>query len=136
IGTHRVRTGRSGLLGLRAGRENYHAGGLPGAVRQIDGSPDHLVRLTWVNAEAHRDLDRGVELDGGGLLGQLDRLGRGVEPGTVHGRRSLAVVLAALHVTTTPVVVGGTPDGCTLPLFDLVTTQPGPGSVPAGCPSP
>src|SRR6185312_10366806 len=48
-------------------------------------------------AAAHGDLDRGVELDVGGLLGQLHGLGGGVELRPVDDVGGLAVALAALH---------------------------------------
>ena len=50
------------LGGLVAGGEDDDSGGLPGAVRQIDRAPHHLVRLAGVDAESQGDLDRAVEL--------------------------------------------------------------------------
>jgi hypothetical protein len=58
--------GAGGLTRPRpvTGREDEDAGGLAGAVRQVDGAADHLVGLARVDAEAHGDLDGRVELLG------------------------------------------------------------------------
>src|SRR5690606_39775744 len=50
------------------------------------------------HAEAHRDLNRRVELRRVGLLGQPYRLERGVEPAAVDQLGRLAVSLTALHL--------------------------------------
>ena len=57
-----VGAGRFRLGGLVAGSEDDDAGGLAGAVRQVDGATHHLVGLAGVNAQPERDLDRAVEL--------------------------------------------------------------------------
>ena len=57
-----VGAGGAGLLGAVAGREDQDAGGLAGAVREVDGAADHLVGLAGVDAQAQGDLDGGVEL--------------------------------------------------------------------------
>src|SRR5690606_29240611 len=56
-------------LGLLTGGEDQDPSGLAGAVREVDGAADHLVGLARVDAQAQGDLDGGVELDLGGLLG-------------------------------------------------------------------
>src|SRR5207302_4485465 len=93
-----VRPSADGLFGLRTGSKDDHAGGLTGAVRQVDRAADHLVRLAGVDAETHRDLDGRVELDRTGLLGQLDRVQRPVALGPVDQVGDLPVVLAVLLV--------------------------------------
>jgi hypothetical protein len=97
VRAHRVGAGVDRLLGLLAGGEHDHPDGLPGAVRQVDGAPHHLVGLTRVDPQPQRHLHGGVELHPAGLLGQRHRLSRRVEPGTVDQLGGLAVVLAALH---------------------------------------
>ena len=77
VGADRVGAGGLGLGGLVAGGEHDHAGGLAGAVRQVDRAADHLVGLARVDAEPHGDLDGGVHLAWRGLLGQLGGLERG-----------------------------------------------------------
>jgi hypothetical protein len=99
LGAHGVRAGGLRLGRLVAGREDDHTGGLAGAVRQVHRAADHLVRLARVHTQPHRDLDGGVHLrGGGGLLRQVRRLERAVEPLAVDQLGVLAVVLAALHV--------------------------------------
>src|SRR5262249_53054759 len=94
------------LGSLLASGEDDDTRRLTGAVRQVDGAAHHLVGLTRVDAEAHGDLDSGVELDRAGVLGELDRLGRRVHLGVVDQFGGLAVRLAVLHVCS-PVVDGG-----------------------------
>ena len=65
-----------GLLGLVADGEHGDAGGLTGAVRQVDGAAHHLVGLAGVDAEPDGDLDGRVLLLRRGLLGQLRGLQR------------------------------------------------------------
>ena len=57
VGADVVGAGLTGGLGLVAVGEDEDAGGLAGAVRQVDGAADHLVGLARVDAEAHGDLD-------------------------------------------------------------------------------
>src|SRR5690606_13845153 len=80
------------------GGEHDHTYLLTGAVRQVHGAANHLVGLAGVHPEPHRHLDRGVELGRVGLLGQLDRLRRRVEPAGLDQLGELAVILAALHI--------------------------------------
>lgn len=91
-----VGAGGDGLLGLLTDREHRHAGGLTGTVRQVDGAADHLVGLTRVDTEPDGDLDGGVLLGRGRLLGQLGRLQRGVEVVAVHLLGGGAVSLTGL----------------------------------------
>ena len=86
----------SGRLGLVADREHDDAGGLAGAVRQVDGAADHLVGLAGVDAEPDGDLDGRVLLLRRRLLGQLGGLERGVELVAVHLLGGFAVCLAVL----------------------------------------
>src|SRR5690606_8914267 len=73
------------------------AGGLAGAVGQVDGAADQLVGLARVDAQAQRDLDGRVVLRGRGLLGQADGLDRGVELAVLDLLGGGQVGLAALH---------------------------------------
>src|SRR5262249_22511434 len=60
--------------GLRTARKHRDALRAPRAVRQGDDAANHLVGMTRIDAEIHRDLDRLVELRLGALLHELDRL--------------------------------------------------------------
>src|SRR5215469_18913766 len=86
------------FLSTLAGRENQNASGLACAVRQVDCAANHLVGPARVDAQAERDLDRGVELGGRSSPGQGDCLARCVEPVGVYALVGLAVGLTALHV--------------------------------------
>nr|AHE14889.1 hypothetical protein asmbl_12 [uncultured bacterium] len=97
VGADDVGAGGLGLGGLVTGREHDDAGGLAGAVRQVDGAADHLVGLARVDAQPDRDLDGGVVAGGGGPLGQTGRLQRAVQALVVDLRGRLAVLLAVLR---------------------------------------
>ncbi len=51
IAADHVGAGRFGLRRLVANGEDDHAGGLAGAVRQVDGATDHLVGLAGVDTQ-------------------------------------------------------------------------------------
>src|SRR5699024_6793648 len=108
-----VGAGGLGLGGLLARGEDDDAGGLTGAVRQVHGATDHLVRLAGVDAKSHGDLDGGVHLRRGGLLGQGQGFQRRVQLGAVDllscGLVGLAVVA---HVSSIPVAPRGRRLGC------------------------
>src|SRR6476469_668048 len=97
VATDVVGAGLTGGLGLVGVREHQDAGGLAGAVRQVDGAAHHLVRLAGVDAETHDDVHGLVELLLAGALRDLDRGQRGVELVLVERVRRRAVGLAALH---------------------------------------
>ena len=69
-----VGAGAQRLLGLVALGEDGDADDLAGAVREDDRAADHLVGVAGVDAEPEVGLDRGVERDGRGVLGELGRL--------------------------------------------------------------
>src|SRR5690606_37932501 len=77
--TDQIGTGLLRLLRLVAASEHRHAHRLAGAVRQLHDAANRLVRMTRVEAEIHRDLDRFVELRLGAVLhhadGIADRVG-------------------------------------------------------------
>ena len=77
----RVRAGGLGLVGLGPASEHGHANRPAGAVRQVADATDHLVGVTGIDAEIHRDFDRLVELRLGAFLDQLDRIFDAVELG-------------------------------------------------------
>src|SRR6201999_1547493 len=83
--------------GAVAGGEHEHAGGLAGAVGQVDGAADHLVLLAGVDAEPEVNLDGRVELRYLGRLRQLDRVTRAVERVVVDLGVGVLIRLAALH---------------------------------------
>src|SRR5689334_16380805 len=97
VGADEVGARGAGLLGPVAGREDEYAGGLAGAVGQVDRAADHLVLLARVDAEPQGYLDGRVELRHLARLGDADRLGWAVEPLVVDLLVGLAVRLAALH---------------------------------------
>ena len=59
------------------------------AVRQVADAADHLVGVTRIDAEVHRDLDGLVELGVGALLDQADGLGERIELGAVDALTGL-----------------------------------------------
>src|SRR5262249_19938312 len=63
------------LIGLCASCEHADAQCAAGAVRQHYNSAHHLIRVRWIDAEIHRDLDGLVELRFGSLLNEPDRFG-------------------------------------------------------------
>src|SRR6185503_2378384 len=72
--------GTRGLRGSRLVSRGKHrdAHFLSGARRQHDRAAHRLVALLRVDAEVDRDIDRLVELGGGGFLDDLERVHRGV----------------------------------------------------------
>src|SRR5207249_5194942 len=74
VGTRLLR-----FLGLGALGENGNPDLAAGAIRQVAHAAHHLVGMTWIDAEIHRDFDRLVELGGGAGLDQLHRLAKTVE---------------------------------------------------------
>src|SRR5262249_33361421 len=75
-------------------------------LRQRQGAAQLLLGVAYVDAEPDVDLDRLVELGTGGLLDQVDRLGRRVGLGPVDLLVGLSVALAACHQspsTVTPI---------------------------------
>ena len=96
VAADHVSAGGDGLLCLLADGEHRDPGGLTGAVRQADGAAHHLVGLARVHTEADRDLNGGVLLLRGRLLGQLRRLKRGVKLVAVDLLGGFLVCLAVL----------------------------------------
>ena len=75
-----VGAGRLGLVGLGAAREHRRRGPLrPVPFGSVADAAHHLVGVTRIDAEVHRDLDGLVELGLGALLDQLHRLVERVE---------------------------------------------------------
>ena len=74
FGTDDIGTGRLGLLSLVALGEDGDPDALAGAVRQADDAADVLVGVARVDTQVDGDLHRLVELRGGPLFHQLDRL--------------------------------------------------------------
>src|SRR6185312_15216949 len=72
VGANEVGAGCDCCLGALTRCENEDAGGLTGAVGQVDRATDHLVGLARVYTQAEGNLNGGVELGGVGLLGELD----------------------------------------------------------------
>src|SRR4029453_8970962 len=103
VGAHDVGAGGLGLGGLVTGREHDDAGGLAGAVGQVDRAADHLVGLARVDAQAHGDLDGGVVGRRRRLLGQRGGLERAVQVVAVDLVGHRAVLLAVLrHDVSSP----------------------------------
>src|ERR1700686_884285 len=94
------------LAELLAGREDRDAPGLAGAVGQGHRAPDHLVGMSWIDAEADVRLDRRIERRDRGLADEAHRLGRGIELPVLDRARRLAVLLAVLfgHLTLSVVL--------------------------------
>src|SRR5262249_16752528 len=63
------------LVCLGAAGKYTDAQSAAGAVRQRDHAADHLIRMRWIDAEVHRNLDRFIELRFRAFLDQLHRLG-------------------------------------------------------------
>ena len=74
LGADDVGPGRVCLVGLCAAGEHRDAHRLAGAVGQGDNAAHHLVRMTRIDAEVHRDLDGLVELRLGIALDEGNRL--------------------------------------------------------------
>src|SRR5699024_9695150 len=89
-----VGAGLPGGVGLRTGREDDDAGGLAGAVGQVDGATHHLIGLAGIHAQTHGDLDGGVELRRCGLLGQTHGVQRCVEAAVLDLGGAVPVCLA------------------------------------------
>jgi hypothetical protein len=66
-------------------------------VREDDRAADHLVGVAGINAEPEMRLDRRVETDERGLLGERCRLGRAVDALAIDELRRLEVLLAVCH---------------------------------------
>jgi hypothetical protein len=69
-----VGTGGLGFLGLGALGEHGHALGLAGAVGHHDGAAHHLVGLLGVDAQLHGHVDGFIELGGGAVLDERQRV--------------------------------------------------------------
>src|SRR5690606_14771966 len=96
LGTDDIRTGCLGFVSLVALGENSNANVAARAVRKVDHATNHLVRVTRIDIEVHRNFDGLVELDGGLFLENLDGFLNGVEarrvdalPGLRHALRNL-----------------------------------------------
>ena len=75
-----VGAGFLGFLLLVGAGNHQHALALAQAVRQDDRAADHLVGVLGIDAQAHRELDRLVELRELDLLHQRQRFGERVGP--------------------------------------------------------
>ena len=92
---HRTRL-FSGLGGVALGDgDNAHV--LAGAVGQHDGAAHLLVRVTAVNAQAHMQLDRFVELRLGGLAAQRQGLFGVVQFCTVDKLFAVDIMFTVIH---------------------------------------
>ena len=100
--------GSRGALG-----DGADADGLAGAVGQHDGAADLLVGVTAVNAQADVQLNGLVELGGGQLAGQLQRLGHIIQFGGIDLLGSVDIMLAVFHCLSSYVVLRA----FALPLF-------------------
>ena len=74
LGADDIGTGGLGFVSLGATGEYRHAHGFARAVRQLNHAADHLVGVTRVNTQVHRDFQRLVEFRRSGRLDQLDGL--------------------------------------------------------------
>src|SRR4051812_9845686 len=107
VGAHDVGAGGLGLSSLVAGREDDDAGGLAGAVGQIDRAADHLVGLARVDTQAHGHLDGGVVGRRRRLLRQGGGLERGVQVVALDLLGRCAELLAVLrHDDSSPRAAG------------------------------
>src|SRR5579872_5762199 len=97
LGTDHVGAGLLRLLGLRPAGEYGDAKGPPGAVRQRDDAAYHLVGVTRVDPEIHRDLDRLVELGPSPVLDQLHRLAKRIELRPLDTFTSIPDPFSAAH---------------------------------------
>ena len=89
----------SASLHLLAGGEHQHAHRLAGAVRQHHGAAHHLVGVLGIDAEAHRDVDRLVELGEADSLTVLTAASSGRSP-AADLLALVAIVLAALYASS------------------------------------
>ena len=96
LGTDEVSAGLFSLGGVLASSEDDNADGLTGAVRQGDSAANQLVSLARVNAQADGNVDGGVVVLGGGLLGQVSGLERRVDAAGVDLLGGGAVCLRVL----------------------------------------
>src|SRR5213082_3256424 len=102
LDAHVVRARRLGLLRLLALGDHQHPDLLPGAVGEAHGAAHHLVGVLGIDPEAHRDVDRLVELGVGRGLHLVDGLTRAVQLGGLERRDGRAIVLAVrAHQSTT-----------------------------------
>ena len=76
VAAHEVGAGLGRLARLVGAHEGQHPHLLAGPVGQHHRTPDHLVGVLGVDAQAHVRLYRGVELDAGGVPDDLGRLHR------------------------------------------------------------
>ena len=88
------------LLLLAAGN-GQHALGLAEAVRKDDGAAHHLIRVFGIDAEAHREFDRLVELRVFHFLNERDRLLDRVRPIAAICARAAREFLAVLCACST-----------------------------------
>ena len=79
FGTDDVGTGLAGFLGLGVLGEHGDADRLAGAVGQVHHAADHLVGVTRIDAQVHRDLDGLVELGLGARTHHRDGFAESVE---------------------------------------------------------
>ena len=82
VAADEVGAGLLGLADLLAAGEDQHARRLAQAVRQHHRAADHLVGVLGVDAQAHGDLERLVELGVRDVLRELDRLAQRIGPGS------------------------------------------------------
>jgi len=68
FGANHVGSGCAGFVSLVATGEHGDANGTSGAVWQIDDATNHLISMTRINAQVHRDFNGLVELGDGALL--------------------------------------------------------------------
>src|SRR5699024_721614 len=92
--------GSSGALG-----DGADADGLAGAVGQHDSAADLLVGMTAVNAQTDVQLNGLIELGGGQLAGQLQRLVHIVQFGGIDLLGSVDIMLAVFHCLSSYVVL-------------------------------
>src|SRR5690606_337951 len=57
VGTNKIGTSFTSSIGVGASRKDQDPGGLACAVRKVDSAAHHLISLTGINTQAHRDVD-------------------------------------------------------------------------------
>src|SRR5690606_18082397 len=97
LGTNDIRTGSFGFVSLVALGEYSNANITAGAVRQVDHAADHLVGVTRVNIQVHRDLNGLVELDRSLFLEDLYSFLNGVELVRINALAGLGHALRILR---------------------------------------
>src|SRR5690606_15849894 len=96
FGANDVCTGSLGFVSLGATSEDGNADVAARAVRQVDNAANHLVGMTRVNTEVHRDLDGFIELGDGPFLDHRDGVRKSDELGRINAFADLLNTLCKL----------------------------------------